>query len=60
MKKFWMDEGGAVAVEYAVLVGVIALGIILAAGYFRDSLVQWFTNAGDTVEATVPPIASEN
>ena len=32
------DEKGATAVEYAVLVGILAAGLILIIGLFRDKL----------------------
>lgn len=54
MKKFWTDEGGAVATEYAVIVTVIALGIIAGAGVFMQGLNQWFSATGTAVSDVAP------
>ena len=50
MKKFWMDEGGAVATEYAIIVTVIALVIVAGATIFGDALNAWFETAGSYVD----------
>ncbi len=52
MKKFWSDEGGAVAVEYVILVAILALGIIVGAGYFGLGINAWFKAQGDAIGNT--------
>ncbi|MEW6327519.1 MAG: Flp family type IVb pilin [Thermodesulfobacteriota bacterium] len=47
MKKlvdFIKEEDGATAVEYALIVGLIAAGIIVAVTALRDKIVTVFTN----------------
>jgi len=57
MKKFWSDEGGAVATEYAIIVTVIALVIVVGAGLFGDALNSWFKKAAESFEkVNFPPI----
>lgn len=43
------DERGATATEYAILVAMIALVIILGAAFFGNALSNWFNNLGTTV-----------
>ncbi len=50
MKKFWSDEGGAVAVEYAILVTFIAFFIVIGAGVFGTAVNTWFDTAGASVD----------
>lgn len=42
-------DRGATATEYALLVGLIALGIIVGVTFFRDQLSQWFTDLGTKI-----------
>jgi pilus assembly protein Flp/PilA len=45
IKKFLKDESGASAVEYGLLVSLIAVGIILAVSTMGSKLSTTFTNA---------------
>ncbi len=45
--RFVADESGATVVEYAVIVGVIALGIMVSMTPIRDTLNGIFNNAAD-------------
>jgi pilus assembly protein Flp/PilA len=45
--RFFADESGATAVEYAVVAGIIALGIIVSVGTIRDGLNSIFNNTAD-------------
>ena len=38
LNNLWMDEGGQTFVEYAVILAVISLGMILALTVFRQEL----------------------
>jgi pilus assembly protein Flp/PilA len=42
--RFARDETGGTAVEYAVIAGVIALGIVASVGAIRDGLNTIFDN----------------
>ncbi|SNY91820.1 pilus assembly protein Flp/PilA [Cohaesibacter sp. ES.047] len=37
--RFIEDESGATAIEYALLAGLIGIGIVTAAGTLRDEIV---------------------
>ena len=47
------EERGASAVEYALLVGLIAAAVVLAVGVFGDKLNDLFTNI-DTQDPSAP------
>lgn len=46
-RRFWRlfssDERGAAAVEYAILMGLIAVGLIVAVSALRSGIMQVFT-----------------
>ena len=42
--RFLRDEGGATAIEYGLIAGMVAVGIIVALTSFGGSLVGLFTN----------------
>lgn len=44
--KFWKDEEGATAIEYALIAGLIAVIIIAAFSAFGDGIIDLFTNIG--------------
>jgi pilus assembly protein Flp/PilA len=45
--RFVADEGGATAVEYAVVAGVIALALIAGLGAIRDGFNTTMNDAAD-------------
>lgn len=49
-RRFIDDESGASAVEYALIAGIVALGIVVSAGALRDSLNDILTNASTHVK----------
>ena len=49
IRKFAQDEEGAAAVEYGIIVGLIAVGIIVATGTLRDAIVDTFTAISDAL-----------
>ena len=51
IKNFFKDESGASAVEYGLLVALIAVGLIGAMGGLKDSIATAFTSAGDALTA---------
>lgn len=48
--KFWKDEEGATAIEYALIAGLIAVVIIVALGALGDSISEMFNTIADEVE----------
>ncbi|WP_319483543.1 Flp family type IVb pilin [uncultured Cohaesibacter sp.] len=57
MKKFshfLKDESGATAIEYALLAGLIGVGIVAAAGTLKDAIVALFGRI-ETALGTVAP-----
>lgn len=50
IKKFWRDEEGATAIEYGLIAGLIAVGIIVAAGALGDGLSESFCKIADIVK----------
>lgn len=51
IKNFFSDESGASAVEYGLLVAVLAVGLIAGMAALRGSIETAFTNAGTALEA---------
>lgn len=47
--RFIKEEEGAFMVEYALVTGGIAIACIAATVFLRDALIDWFTEAADTV-----------
>jgi Flp pilus assembly pilin Flp len=50
VKKFLVDDEGAEIAEYALLVVVLALGLLSAAPSFQAALTAAFTNTGTKVQ----------
>lgn len=40
--KFWRDEEGATAIEYGLIAGVIAVGILASLTPVRDAIIALF------------------
>lgn len=55
MKEMWTrfmkDESGQGLVEYVLIIAVVALGVILALGFFRTRIGESFKRAGQTLDA---------
>lgn len=47
------EEKGATATEYALLVGLIALALVLGVTFFGTTLNTWFQNLGTTVSGWI-------
>jgi len=54
LKRFWKDQSGADATEYALLAALVAVGIIGGATTLGSRISSLFTGIGDTVEANTP------
>ena len=49
MRAFWQDEQGQGLVEYALIIAVIAIAIIVTMVFFRDQLGNLFSNIGNNL-----------
>jgi pilus assembly protein Flp/PilA len=52
--RFRRQEKGATAVEYALMVGLIAVGIISAVSSLRDKTSATFNNVGGAISGATP------
>lgn len=53
IKDLWEDESGATAIEYALIVGIMAALLVAALGMFGDKLKELFAAIADMLgEAT--------
>jgi pilus assembly protein Flp/PilA len=50
VKRFWNDESGATAVEYALMVALIAVAIIVAVTALGTSLSTKFEDVADAID----------
>ena len=55
LTRFWGDENGAAAAEYALLLAIIAAGLAVAAGTLGSSISNAMQNASDCIDGTVTP-----
>ena len=46
---FWRDEAGQGLVEYALIIAVIAIAVIVAMIFFRGQLMNEFSNIGNNL-----------
>lgn len=51
VKRFWNDESGATAVEYGLMVALIAVVIIVSVALLGTNLNNKFKNVADSVGA---------
>jgi pilus assembly protein Flp/PilA len=51
IKQFFKDESGASAVEYGLLVALIAVGLIGAMTGLKDAISTAFSSASDSLNA---------
>ena len=50
LRRFWSEEAGAAAAEYALLLAVIAAGLAVAAGTLGSSISNAMENAASCIE----------
>ena len=55
IRKFIQDEEGAVYVEYALLIGLVALAVVAAATSLGSGISNLFTNIGNYLSAIKTP-----
>ena len=49
MGRFWRDESGQGLVEYALIIAVIAITVIIAMIFLRDQLSNQFSMIGNNL-----------
>jgi pilus assembly protein Flp/PilA len=49
MGRFWTDESGQGLVEYALIIAVIAITVIIAMIFLRNQLSNQFSNIGNAL-----------
>ena len=49
LSAFWRQEGGAIAAEYALILGIIVVGLAIAVGVLDASLFDAMDNASECV-----------
>lgn len=54
MYRLFVEDEGADATEYALVIGLVALGIVVGATFLGTSINDAFTKIGNTVTAKVP------
>lgn len=50
LTRFWRDEGGASAAEYALLLAIIAVGLAVSAGILGESISGALNNAAECID----------
>ena len=55
IKAFLMDEEGASAVEYGLILGLIAVAAIVVLSALGTQILGVFTSANDSLAAELPP-----
>ena len=48
--KLWRDEDGATAIEYALIVGLIAVVLIVTLGNLGDTIKGFFTSISEELD----------
>ena len=54
IKNFWKDEEGATAIEYGLIAGLIAVGIVVGATALGTDLNALFTRISTKLTSFVP------
>jgi pilus assembly protein Flp/PilA len=55
LQALWSDEQGQGLTEYALLLALVALGLIILLGNYRDAIGNVFRNSADTLNAHSAP-----
>jgi Flp pilus assembly pilin Flp len=50
LRKFWKDEAGLEAVEYAVIASLVVIGLVLLIAGFKDKIAGVFNAIGDEID----------
>ena len=54
MMQLWQDESGQDLAEYALLLGLITVALVVIVGLFGDNIVRVFTAANTTLDTVQP------
>jgi pilus assembly protein Flp/PilA len=60
LKALWNDEQGQGLTEYALLVALVSLGLILLLGSYRNAIGNVFRNARQTLDGNNQVIQAPN
>lgn len=60
VKRLWQDEGGATAVEYGLIAGLMAAILVAVLGLFGDKLQDLFDAISGKLEETTDNINNAN
>ena len=55
IKNFFVDDGGATSIEYALIAGIVSLAIIVALGTLGTNLAAAYQGFADDVAAAGTP-----
>nr|WP_319492056.1 Flp family type IVb pilin [uncultured Desulfobacter sp.] len=58
-KTFWEDESGATAIEYGLIVGIMAAVIITVLGAFGDKLAELFSAITEQLDSVTETIKNQ-
>lgn len=50
LAKFWTDDTGATAIEYALIATLMSVGLLVNMGLIRDALNGFFTDAATSFD----------
>jgi pilus assembly protein Flp/PilA len=56
LKKLWQDESGATAIEYGLIVGIMAALLITVLGGFSENLKELFEAISDKLDKVTDDI----
>lgn len=59
-KRLWRDEGGATAIEYGLIAGLMAAILVAVLGMFGDKLKDLFDAISGKLEETTDNISNSN
>ncbi len=60
LKKFWEDESGATAIEYGLIVGIMAALLVSVLTMFREDLTALFQAISETLKSVTDEITDLN
>lgn len=60
LKDLWEDESGATAIEYGLIVGIMAALLVAVLGMFGDSLKGLFTAITDMLGDATDQVSQTN